>query len=808
MKGFIVYPDYTTMDNKNYIQLFGRLENGESFVCLMDFKPYFFVLESQEKQIMRILKEQELKAEIQKTNLTTFNKEKVIKISSENQETQNKITKALHTEEIETFEADLRPPTRFVIDHNFLSSLEISGDYESSERINRIYKNPELKPGNFSAIEKIKLKIASIDIESDKNSDKLFCISLYSSNFKKVFMITKNKLENTISCKDEEECLEKFKQALLDLDPDIITGWNVIDFDFAYLKKLFEKHKIRFDIGRTNDNPRLRLESNFFKNSSIDIPGRLVLDGLNFIKDPFIQEAPSIKNVNFENYTLEEVSRQILGKTKLLKGKARHEEIERLYHGDKEDQQKLADYNLTDSLLVYEILEHSKMIQLAIERSELTGTSLDRLTGSIANFDSLYIREARKKGLVSPTTQFSNKEERIKGGFVMTPVPGLYHNVLVLDFKSLYPSIIKTFNIDPASFIGKNKKPKSEEVVCAPNGACFLNQEGILPKIIERLHEAREKAKREKRELSSYAIKIIMNSFFGVLASPNCRYFSLDMANAITNFGQEIIKLTAKEIEKLGYKVIYSDTDSVFVNTNLEKEKAEKLGREISEKIDAFYKSHVRKNYNRISYLDLEYDKLYLALLMPQLRMHENKKPEEKSGEESEKPQAKGAKKRYAGLMEEEENGKIKEILDITGLEAIRGDWTEAAQEFQKELLLKVFKNQEPLSFIRQFVKDIKAGKKDKQLIYRKSIRKDLKEYTKTTPPHVKAARKLEHLDSNIIEYLITTDGPEPIQALKHKLDYEHYIDKQIKPIAKTILETLGINFEEAISGSKQKTLF
>jgi DNA polymerase-2 len=387
----------------------------------------------------------------------------------------------------------------------------------------------------------------------------------------------------------------------------------------------------------------------------------------------------------------------------------------------------------------------------------------------------------------------------------MTPKPGLYHNVLVLDFKSLYPSIIKTFNIDPASFVTKEQikkeKLKEKDLIVSPNKAHFKNQEGILPSIIEKLHQAREKAKREKRELSSYAIKIIMNSFFGVLASPNCRYFSLDIANAITNFGQEILKLTKEQIEKLGYQVIYQDTDSCFVHTKLEKEKAEKLGKEISEKIDKFYEDYVKKNYNRKSYLDLEFDKLFLALLMPSLRTQGKEKEE---GENKEESQAKGAKKRYAGLIEENN----KETLEITGLEAIRGDWTDAAQEFQKELLMKVFKNENPSSFIKSFVKELKAGKLDKQLIYRKSIRKELKEYTKTTPPHVKAARKLEHLDSNIIEYYITLDGPEPIQKLKHKIDYEHYIDKQIKPIAKTILSTLGIDFESLLQGTKQKTLF
>ena len=231
------------------------------------------------------------------------------------------------------------------------------------------------------------------------------------------------------------------------------------------------------------------------------------------------------------------------------------------------------------------------------------------------------------------------------------------------------------------------------------------------------------------------------------------------------------------------------DTDSVFVVTGKPKN-MELMGKEIESYINDFYKKYIEKNYKRKSYLELEYEKLYLSLMIPQIR---GKNPEEKA-----------AKKRYAGLLKKDG----KESLEITGLEAIRGDWTEAAQEFQKELLLKVFHKEEITKFIKSYIKKINSGELDKKLIYRKSIRKDLKEYTKTTPPHVKAARKLKSLDSNLIEYYLTTDGPEPIQLLKHKLDYEHYIEKQIKPIAIQVLTLFNKNFDDLIAGNKQTKLF
>lgn len=278
-----------------------------------------------------------------------------------------------------------------------------------------------------------------------------------------------------------------------------------------------------------------------------------------------------------------------------------------------------------------------------------------------------------------------------------------------------------------------------------------------------------------------------MNSFFGVLASPNCRYYSLKMANAITHFGQYIIKLTAKKIGEKGHNVIYSDTDSVFVESNKNITEAKKLGKEIQNEINKFYNEYVKDKYNRKSYLELEFEKLYKAFMMPPIRHSEI-----------------ASKKRYAGLVEKEG----KEEIEIVGLEAIRGDWTEAAQEFQIELLNKIFHKEEFVNYIRNYIKDIKSGKLDKKLIYRKAITKPLKAYTKTTPPHVKAARKLDKLDSKIISYYVTINGPEPIQKITHSLDYDHYVKKQIAPIANTILFFFDKNFDEIIQDSKQMKLF
>ena len=775
MNGFIVYATYALHDEQTVVQLFGRLENDESFAAVIPFTPYFFLAKSDSKKAKKMLEY----AAIEETLLTTFSGETVVKLSAKNHVKLNKLAEALHRLDYETYEADIKPHLRFLIDNELRGPLSIEGDYETAERIHRVYRNPSINP--LTSLPK--LKVIALDTESNKHTGELLCIGLYSASYQKSFIVSKQHYKNTISCATEEECLEKFKEELIRQDPDIITGWNIIGFDLVYLKSLFKKYQMPFDIGRTNEETRLRIESNFFKASSADIPGRQVLDAMTLIRDPFIKEAPTIKHAEFDSFSLEDVAQEILGEGKLIKGKDRHDEIERLY---KENQQKLIDYNILDCKLAYDILFKTEMLNLALERSQLTGLPLDRLGASVAAFDSLYLREARKRALVSPTTKYSHKEKGIVGGYVRSEKPGIYHNVLVLDFKSLYPSIIRTFNIDPASLLEKKEKNTIE----SPNKAYFKNQDGILPSIIENLHRAREQAKKEKRELANYAIKIIMNSFFGVLANPNCRYYNYDMANAITHFGQMIIKLTAEQIEKQGTKVIYMDTDSVFVDTRLNKEKALSLGKHLQEHINNFYASLVKEHYHRSSFLELEFEKLYLALMIPAIR--------------SKDAEDKAAKKRYAGLLDLEG----KEELEIIGLEAIRGDWTDAAGDFQRELLLKVFHQEPPEAFIRSYVKKLKEGKLNDKLVYRKSIRKELDEYTKTTPPHVKAARQLDKLDSNVIEYLVTTQGPEPLQKLRHKLDYEHYIEKQIAPIANQVLSLFGSSFDDVMKGSKQKTLF
>lgn len=662
-----------------------------------------------------------------------------------------------------------------MIDNDLQGTIEIVGNPEKHEYVDLFFNEPELKPAYFMP----KLKALSIDIETSLDSKKLYSISLYSEDTSKTLLLSKEKIKNTLCFNDEKSLLEQFKLLIKEYDPDFITGWNLIDFDFDYLKKKFKENKIPFALGRSGEECKISIEDSFFRSSKADFPGRQVLDTLSLIRDPYLKDSPYIRSKKFENYRLETVAKEILGKSKLIdETKNKGEEIDRLY---KEDKESLVRYNLNDAKLTYEILKETMLVDLLIERSLLTGMPLDRVNASIASLDSLYIREARKRKLAVPSAKFSEKEKPITGGYVMQSKPGIYDNILVFDFKSLYPSLMRTFNIDPASYLEKKEKGCIE----SPNKAYFKNTDGILPSILEKLMDARAKAKKEKKELASQAIKITMNSMFGSIASPASRFFNMKVANSITTFGQYFIKLTAEKLEEQGYEVIYSDTDSVFMNPNADSsQKAEKIGREIEEKLNSFYKKYIKEKYKRDSKLELEFEKNYIRFLMPTIR----------SGE-------KGAKKKYAGLLIKDG----KEKIDFVGVEYARRDWTNLAKKFQLELLDRIFHKKEVSEYVKNFVKDVKDGKYDSLLVYRKAIRKNLGSY-RVESQHLKAAKKLKVITSNLIEYVLTTDGPEPIQNIKHKIDYGHYIDKQIKPIADSVLCFYNTSFNELLS--KQHSLF
>jgi DNA polymerase-2 len=367
------------------------------------------------------------------------------------------------------------------------------------------------------------------------------------------------------------------------------------------------------------------------------------------------------------------------------------------------------------------------------------------------------------------------------GGYVMEPLPGLHEHVAVLDFRSLYPTVIRTFQIDPLNL---RRDGAREDDLVAPNGAAFARERGILPALLDDLMARREEARHAGDRVKSHAIKILMNSFYGVLGTTACRFYDPRLANAITGFGQELLLWCRGRIEAGGRRVLYGDTDSLFVETGAPdaagaRATAERLTAELNRDLAR----HVEQRWRVTSRLDLVFDRLYLKLFLPAMRHGTG-----------------GARKRYVGLQDDG-------AVVFTGMEAVRGDWTALAREVQRALYARLFAGEPVDAYLRGVVEDLRAGRHDDALVYRKALRRDAASYTATTPPHVAAARKMDRRTRGRIAYVITTGGPEPADARAHPLDHEHYVQKQIRAVAEPVLALLGLEFARVVGDERQLTL-
>jgi DNA polymerase-2 len=620
--------------------------------------------------------------------------------------------------------------------------------------------------------------VLSIDIETDPSARRLLAVGLHGCGASEVLLLCppgRRCPSGARPCPSERALVEAFAQRVRELDPDVITGWNVVEFDLAVLDRIAARERVPLELGRGPGGLRIRSQGGGSRLASI--PGRVVLDGILLLRGAFIR---------MDDYGLDAVARSVLGEGKTLSGRGRADEILRLFE---EDQDRLVEYNRTDARLALEILEKLRLVELSVERSRLTGLPLDRVASSIAAFDFLYLSELRPRRIVAPSVRAQTEApEPQAGGHVLEPLPGLYRNVVVLDFKSLYPSLIRTFEIDPWNLVRPEAGQAADDAIVAPNGAAFGRRKGILPKVLDELSPQREAARRAGDSVKSHAIKILMNSCYGVLGTPACRFYDPRLANAITGFGREMLLWCRARIEAGGRRVLYGDTDSLFVETRAEDPVlAREAGAALAASLNAELARHIAERWRVASRLELVFDRLYLRLCLPAVRHG-----------------TAGARKRYAGLVDAPAGPRVV----FTGMEAVRGDWTELAKEVQRELYQRLFSDQPVLDYLRAVIAELRDGRHDERLVYRKSLRKAPEAYTATTPPHVAAARKIAGQTRGRVAYVITTQGPEPADDRRSPIDYEHYVQRQLRAVAEPVLALLGQDFGDADGSVKQLSLF
>ena len=701
-----------------------------------------------------------------------------------------RIEKRLREHGLDVFEADVRPTERYLMERFITAPAAFTGNVDAGDP--RLLADGILKPapGYRPA-----LRTVSLDIETTFHGE-LYCIGLEGCGQRQVYMLGEpngdpSRIDFDIEyCATRRELLERLETWFVRHDPDAIIGWNVIQFDLRVLQKQADKFQHPLRLGRDGSAMEWRdvgkQSGGQGEHYFVCIAGRLVIDGI---------EALRSATWSFPSFSLENVSQALLGEGKAIDNPHdRMAEIDRMFA---EDKPALAWYNLKDCELVTRIFAKAKLMDFLLERASVTGLAADRSGGSVAAFEHLYMPLLHRQGRVSPNIGDVAGADS-PGGFVMDSRSGLYDSVLVLDYKSLYPSIIRTFLIDPLGLIEGLREPEADTVP-GFRGGRFSRTRHCLPGIVTEVWKGREAAKREHNAPLSQALKIIMNAFYGVLGTTGCRFFDPRLASSITMRGHEIMHRTRALIEEKGYQVIYGDTDSTFVWLGKPHPEADarRIGRELVEHVNGWWRTHLKDELGLDSALELEYDVHFRRFLMPTVRGSDE-----------------GSKKRYAGLAATGDGG---EEMVYKGLETVRTDWTPLAQQFQQGLYERIFKGEPYEDYVRDTVARLLAGESDELLVYRKRLRRPLEEYQRNVPPHVRAARMAdEHFIRNgrsalyrkggWIRYVMTLAGPEPMEVRSAQIDYEHYLTRQLEPVADAILPFLGDSF--ARFATTQQSLF
>ena len=757
-KGFILTSKYYDIKSKLNLEFLGTNENG-AFKLIFNMEKIVFFTESEVD-----LKKSNIQFNEKVVPLKAFNKKPVKAIYIDSLTNFNLMKNYIRDHNIKTFELDILPTERFLMERFIKGSIEFQAN--SFEEINgiRVFHNPQIKNAEYIP----NFRVLSLDIETGTDNS-IYSIGMaYYSPLKNQEIVlmradeNKRMSDSVYYLKSEKELLEGFFKYIHFFDPDLIIGWHVVGFDLNFLYNKCLQYNLKMSIGRGNTN--LVLEENPATGLTANLPGRIIIDGPPVLRSAYFK---------YKDFKLETVATAVLGTGKdISSDQGKVEEIETRFKNDK---MALAKYNILDCKLVHEIYCKLNIYSFIINRIKNTGLLYDRVNMSTTAFDFLYLPRLHRKGYVAPNRFDLNREAEGSGGLVLEPEVGLHTLVAIFDFKSLYPSIIRTFGIDPLALTTNN-----EQSIKTPSNHSFNKENAILPEMIANLMQKRAEAKQNGQNAQQQTIKILMNSFYGIMGSTKSRFYHHDLSTAITQTGQWILTQSKEYFEDKGFKVLYGDTDSLFVKLKSINDipyLLSEFNRRLSEKL--------KNDFQVASFLELEHEVTFDKIFFPPGR-----------------GQNEGAKKRYTGVSN-------KEIV-FKGMESVRSDWTEVSKIFQKKLFEFYFEGQDIEKYIKDFIKELENGIYDEYLIYTKRLSKDPKEYDKNIPPHVKAALLLNYQGPyrlKKIDYVYTINGPYPVQLNPGQYDYQHYIQKQIKPIAEDILKTRGQNFDSLMDGDQLSLL-
>ncbi|MEM5812639.1 MAG: DNA-directed DNA polymerase, partial [Candidatus Aenigmatarchaeota archaeon] len=797
---------YVLENGKPVIRLWCKLPDGKNALILdRNFEPYFYVEPRQElkKAEVEELKNRIMGLELEgkkPMRIETMERKylgisrTVLKVFAESPADVPKFRDMLKEwkDVKEEYEYGISFYRRYLIDNSLIPMewIEVKGRKTQTdigvdvaieaERIEQ-QKNSNEKPPN--------LRILAFDLEMAEEAGKESIIMASfkdNSGYSKALTYKKVSHPHVEVVSGEKELIERLAETIKERDPDIIVGYNSDRYDFIRLVERANEHKVHLILGKDKSNVVFRKRMRI---SSAQLAGRVHIDLYDFVENIL---SP---NLMTEVLTLDKVAREIIGEGKK---KIKWKDIEVLWKSGK-GLDGLVEYCMRDSELTLMLAE--ELLPQITELCRITGQTLfDTSRMSYSQLvEWLYMREAYKLGELFPNRPKYDEVRKRRlypaytGGYVHMPKEGIHDNIALFDFHSLYPSITITHNVSPETLdcICCGGKPESEDKrnVVPEDGHWYCSEhEGFIPKILKGLMERRNEIKKEMKKLRpssekyklldhrQHGLKILANASYGYYAYPGSRWYSRVCAQSITAWGRFYIKQVIELANKMGYEVIYGDTDSLFLKVK-SKSEAERFLEKANESLPGV--------------MELEFRDLYQSGIFVSAKT------------------GKAAKKRYA-LIDYKGN------ITIRGFEKVRRDWSNIAKETQERVLLAVLRDHSPekaAQIVRNTIDDISSGKIEMEdLVIYSQITRPLSQYQQLGP-HVLAAKKAQERgrpvgEGTTIAFIITkgtgsiSERAEPAEDAKN-YDPEYYIKNQVIPAALRVLSGLGYTEEDLLKGEK-----
>lgn len=836
----ILDADYAYSDGKPVVRLYGRDESGNSVCCSMPgFEPYFYA--KAEPEMAGILQEK-FKEHIKRIEVVSRfvpvgyfkNPVSMLKITFYDPKGVPVIRDEVRKMVNEIYETDILFRNRCMVDYGLGGMGWASAEPEAEQVTFDVLSNLKITSRKVEPVEILRnapLRHLAFDIEClpingampTPETSPIVIISLafapdYNGKKTRVLVGKNVSMDGGVeACGSEETMLSRFFEIIREYDPDILVGYNSNSFDVPYIVeriKALNKKGARIDplMGRDGKPVYFRKFGNVTR---VSVMGRIIMDVLPLLRKEF----------SLKQYTLRNAAKELLGAEKL---DIPFLEMEAYWKDNGEKLAKFIEYARRDSELALLFLLKLRLIDKYIALARVSGTLLQDILdgGQTQMVENLILREYKKNDRVlpsRPTGEMSDERfdegEELAGAEVLTPKKGLLENIVILDYKSLYPTIMMAHNL---CYTTEVVAERPDDVFEAPSGGVFVSQKvakGIVPAILEELLNRRQ-ATREKMKTANeeeyrvldatqLALKILLNSFYGYSGYARARLYSLTLASAVTSFGRENILRTKKLIEEdikeiilkggmafkqenakdgkcIGLSVVYGDTDSVFVHLldkDITFDEAQLVGNTIASTVtDSLVKP-----------MELVFDSFAKRAIFL-------------------------AKKRYALLILEKTAQGMREKIKVKGMETVRRDWcdlTTKTVEKVLELVLKEGKVEEAIELVRNTINSIKLidASKDSELfddlILTRQYTKKVESY-KNRQPHITVIEKLKKrgiianvgdripfviLAGNAI-FVERAEDPEYAKKKKLPLDVDYYINKQILPPVERILSDFGVTRE------------